>query len=316
MKKPSSRQPRPRVIVVVKRSALARLGDGVLDPRAEALLKSGHLAVRKWQPAHDDHERSVDKVLGVLEKSGVNALVLRGAQASFDPSGADLIVTVGGDGTLLAASHSVSGVPILGVNSAPKYSVGFFCSATERTAARAIAEALSGQLSYVDLARMQVSIGGAVRATRILNEALFCHAEPAATSNYWLRVGRTTEEQKSSGLWIGPPAGSTGALLSAGGTVLPLTSGELQFVVREPYVGDGRSYKLVHKVLSSRQELIVTSKMHHARIFLDGPYHSLAVRLGDEVRFGLSHEPLRVLGLSRDRSAALRVARRYSRARA
>ena len=40
----------------------------------------------------------------------------------------DLVVTIGGDGTLLAASHAIGDTPILGINSAPDFSVGFFCS--------------------------------------------------------------------------------------------------------------------------------------------------------------------------------------------
>ena len=43
--------------------------------------------------------------------------------------GARLVVTVGGDGTLLAASHLVGGgVPVVGINSSPRSSVGFFCA--------------------------------------------------------------------------------------------------------------------------------------------------------------------------------------------
>ena len=78
---------------------------------------------------------------------------------------------------------------------------------------------------------MRVELNGESLHDRVLNEALFCHASPAATSRYILRVARADgaepdvladEEQKSSGLWVGPAAGSTAAQRSAGGSVLPL----------------------------------------------------------------------------------------------
>src|ERR1019366_7356859 len=46
---------------------------------------------------------------------------------TFLAEGHDLVVTVGGDGTLLAASHGIGpGIGLLGVNSAPSHSLGFF----------------------------------------------------------------------------------------------------------------------------------------------------------------------------------------------
>ncbi|OQX67739.1 MAG: hypothetical protein B6A08_13730 [Sorangiineae bacterium NIC37A_2] len=294
----STKLARPHVIVVAKRSQLARLHEGLLDARAQRLIRTGHEAVKKWIPAHDEHERTLETVMQKLERLGANVLLLRGASAAFDPAGTELIVTVGGDGTLLAASHSIADLPVLGVNSAPRYSVGFFCAAKPRTVGRMLARALEGNLPHMELARMQVTVGGQVRAKRVLNEALFCHKQPAATSSYVLKVGRKREEQKSSGLWIGPAAGSTAALLSAGAKVLPLTSTDLQYIVREPYIGDGRLYRLVYGKLTSRQELVLVSKMDQGAVYLDGPYRVLPVKLGEDVRFSLSDEPLRVLGLS------------------
>ena len=66
-------------------------------------------------------------------RSPLKVLMVERAHAMFDASDADLVVAVGGDGTLLAASHNVVDVPILGVNSAPGHSVGFFCAAKRPT---------------------------------------------------------------------------------------------------------------------------------------------------------------------------------------
>src|SRR5690606_5525074 len=188
-----------RVIVVAKRSSYSRLTTGDVDQRAKVLLRRGDPAVRKWKPAHEAHVRTLEKVREALDSLGVEALVLHGSHASFEPRGVSLVVTVGGDGTLLAASHSVHDVPILGVNSAPRYSVGFFCAARAQGIRKTLADALEGRLPETRFSRMAVSVNGQVRSERVLNEALFCHAVPAATSNYILQVGRMKEEQRSSG---------------------------------------------------------------------------------------------------------------------
>jgi NAD+ kinase len=158
---------------------------------------------------------------------------------------------------------------------------------------------LAGRLPSVKLTRMRVSVNGRLRSKHVLNEALYCHASPAATSRYLLRLGRTTEEQRSSGIVIGPAAGSTAAQRSAGGRVLPLGSRSLQLVVREPYNPSGKPYKLARRLVAPGEELEVASKMDNACLFFDGPHRQVPVRLGDHVTFAASDEPLVVLGLDR-----------------
>ncbi|MCH2108420.1 MAG: NAD(+)/NADH kinase [Polyangiaceae bacterium] len=290
-------EPARRVIVVAKRSSLSMLSAGEVDARAKRLLNSGDATVKKWKPAHIQHLKTLELVESTLRKTGAEVLVLHGSQAAFDTRDVDLVVTVGGDGTLLAASHNVKDTPILGVNSAPRYSVGFFCAARGRQVPSLLRRAVIGDVQAISLQRMAVRVNGQLRSQRILNEALFCHAEPAATSRYILQLGRRREEQRSSGIWISTAAGSTAAVRSAGGKVLPLTSSRLQLVVREPYAAHGKDYRLLKETLPGKERLRIFNKMHLAEIYLDGPYRKLPVRLGEEVSFERSDQPLHVLGL-------------------
>jgi NAD+ kinase len=286
------------VIVVAKRTAYRRFVEEENDPRARQLLRSRDPSVQSWRDSHRAHMKTLETVRHELEKLGARAVLVQRAHAEFDTSDARLVVSVGGDGTLLAASHNVGQVPILGVNSAPHHSVGFFCAARQSTVGRMLAEALEDRLHSVRLTRMTVAVNGRIRSRRVLNEALFCHASPAATSRYILSYGRVREEQRTSGFWIGPAAGSTAAQRSAGGKTLPLASAQLQLVVREPYAAfNGREYRLLRVVVEPQSRLIVKSKMQDGCLFLDGPYRQVAVRLGDEVTFYASDEPLTVLGL-------------------
>jgi NAD+ kinase len=152
---------------------------------------------------------------------------------------------------------------------------------------------------------MQVTVNDKLATARALNDALFCHASPAATSRYLIRLGKVEEEQKSSGFWIGPAAGSTAAQRSAGGRVLPLTSKHLQLVVREPYTPHRAEYRLRHALIPPGNQLIVRSKMHDAKLFFDGPIHSVDVGFGDVIEFTQAPQSLTILGISAKRKWGL-----------
>ncbi|HEY1695492.1 MAG TPA: NAD(+)/NADH kinase [Polyangiaceae bacterium] len=297
---------KPRVCVVLKRSSWHKWVEDEKDARIVRLLEAGDETVRRMRPGHDDHAETVEEVRAAL-------LALRAETMWSDrPHGfrvegpCDLVVTVGGDGTLLAASHGIGAeTPLLGINSAPSHSVGFFCAARKGHARAALESALSGKLRGAELTRMRVELNGRVLHDRVLNEALFCHECPAATSRYILRVlsdrekTLASEEQKSSGMWVGPAAGSTAAQKSAGGKVLGLGSKKLQFVVREPYQGGG-ALALTLGLVDEGESLTIKSKMRHARVFLDGDHIMHEVTIGDVVTMRRSAEPLHVLGLSRN----------------
>ncbi len=288
---------RPLVFVAAKRSQYKKHVEDMHDPRAMALLERHDPVVARWQDAHESHTRTLARVLDCLDKCGARAVLLSRPHAEFDPAGAQLVVTVGGDGTLLAASHNVFGQPVLGVNSSPRHSVGYFCAVEPRNLAEKLKRALNDELPSMKLTRMQVQINGRLVSKRVLNEALYSHSIPAATSRYILRSAQGTEEQHSSGFWIGPAAGSTGAQRSAGGQVLPLGSRQLQMIVREPYTAPGRPLKLIRFRVRQNEVVTVQSKMDGGTVFLDGPFKRFDVFLGDVVEFCASKEPLTVLGL-------------------
>ncbi len=306
----------PRVFVVLKRSSWRKWVEEEADARIVALLDAGDETVRRMRPGHVDHMETIEEVRHALADLGAEA-VWHDRPHHFRVDGAcDLVVTVGGDGTLLGASHGIGpGVPLLGVNSAPAHSIGFFCAARKGKVREALAAALDGTLERASLTRMRVDKNGATLHNRVLNEALFCHSSPAATSRYILRVQSheahgtlpeprflVEEEHKSSGLWVGPAAGSTAAQRSAGGIVLPLDSPDLQYVVREPYRPHGEPLRQSMGLVRLDQSLDLKSRMRQARVFLDGDHLVHDVTIGDVVTMRPSSEPLVVLGLKRQPS--------------
>lgn len=290
-----------RVGLVIKRSQWSIQLEERRDERVRRLVDKNDQSIAPLKASHEAHERSIREVEIALLKLGADVAFKKRAGEKFEASKLDLVISVGGDGTLLAASHWVRHTPILGINSAPLHSVGFFCGAKSGEVQAFLARALKGQLKRTELTRMRVRVNGADAAARVLNDALFCHASPAATSRYVVRLGEIEEQQKSSGFWIGPAAGSTAAQRSAGGRVLPLTSRRLQLVVREPYTPSGESYRLRHALIAQGDPLIVRSKIHDAKIFFDGPDNVVDIGYGDTIEFTQAEEPLVLLGISSKR---------------
>jgi len=211
---------------------------------------------------------------------------------------ADVIIPLGGDGTFLRASHYVEDLPMLGVNSDPAVSVGFFCGATRETFRARLRAWLRGALPRTTLTRLQLTLNGRRMPELILNECLVTHQNPAATSRYLLHIGTRQEAQTSSGLWVATPAGSTAAARSAGGHRLPLASRQFQFVAREPFVRGKQPVCLWRGRVPARGRLEVLSLMPTGMLYLDGPHITYPFRWGDQACFGVARTPLRVLGMA------------------
>ena len=290
---------RPKVLVVYKKSTYQRYV-GREQERLEELISHSDISVAGLLREHEIHQKTLKRAKRALRDLGARA-VLRYRPEPMPEEGAwDLIVTLGGDGTLLWASHLAdSSTPMLAINSAPDTSVGYFCAGDAHNVDEVLAEALAGTLRSGKLSRMRVELGDRLISTRVLNDALYCHESPAATSRYIIGYDGQQERQMSSGVWVGPAAGSTAALRSAGGKVMAIGSQKLQFVVREPYRGVDHKYELTKGMVAPGEDLQITSRMTKGRLFLDGTQKVHAVGIGDRVRMTLSDEPLTLLGLKR-----------------
>lgn len=299
----------PRVLVVYKKSAWQTNVKERRVPRYLQLVKQGHESVARLEVAHRAHQETLEETHRALDALGVRSVFrFRGDEGLVE--GFDLVVTVGGDGTLLWAARWVGPEqPVVAINSAPDDSVGHFCSGKKGSVEATLEAAITGELRAFQLTRMSVELDGEIVTRRVLNDVLFAHASPAATTRYLLRVedGRRTieEEHKSSGLWVGPSAGSTAAQRSAGGEVLPAESERIQYVVREAYVpddGTGRRVigpRLRIGTVPHAGAITLVSKIREGRLFVDGPHRVRDVSLGSEVVLRASEEPLTLLGYPR-----------------
>jgi len=159
-------------------------------------------------------------------------------------------------------------------------------------------QALDGRLPALRLYRLQVVLNGRPLPHRALNDVLVVHDDPATMSRYRLRIGAREEAQKSSGLWVSTAAGSSSAVLAAGGVRLPWEAPKFQYRPRELYHGRLSRSRLTGGVLLAHARVQVTWLMRRGSIFIDGPHVKIPLRFADrlEIRLPLI-EPLRVLGL-------------------
>jgi NAD+ kinase len=262
---------------------------------ADRLARTGRRLAGQVEEAAREQERTLLTLREALSRLGVTPITVSidtiNSRARRALGTARFVVTVGGDGTLLAASHWVTGALLLGVNSAPRSSVGYLTLTRRASLARDIARIGSGALLPCPVARIEIELEGR-RLPPALNDVLIAHEQPAATSRYRLRLGRRTAEHRSSGLWVATPTGSTAGIRSAGGQPMPLAERRLQFLARELYRARGRGASLEAGFVEERQELIIESAMEAGWLFLDGARTAVRFPFGARATFRVARQPL------------------------
>ncbi len=279
------------VLMVIKRTFYERLGVEKRDRNFLTRLKTEPAAMRKLINDYEENRAAIESVERYLEKQGVRYMVSHGGEPSGDGD-FSLIVAVGGDGTLLSASHWAVDTPVIGVNSRPGHSVGHFCIADRTDFREKLDKVFAGDAKVRQLARMAVSINGEVITPPALNDLLFAARNPASTSLYALETGGAEEVQKSGGLWICTPAGATGAMRSAGGDPMELEENRMQFLVREPYRGRGKTYQIERGFFTDG--LSITNLTPEAAVYVDGSRLMHKLVYGDVVAPTVSAHPLMI----------------------
>ncbi len=287
---------KPKVLVVYKESAYTQYLSSRQLMRKLRNDAYWHVVLG----SHQRHHLSLQGVLAVLRKEGLEtALVLRNRIHHLRDVDRKyrMVVSVGGDGTLLYVSHFVRQIPVLGVNSDPERSVARFSGCDGKAFPRVLRAYLSGRLQPTPVPRMEFRINGRKSHWLVLNDLLITTSSPAGTSRYILKVGERVEEQMSSGVWISTAAGSTAATLSAGGRCLPASARRFQYVVREVYQKKFGRRRLLRGIVGPGTAFKVISYMKEGRIFIDGANLSIPFPLGDLLEVRMSSQPLSIIGL-------------------
>lgn len=272
-----------KVLILHKKSTFQIQAVEHRESRFLKLLEEGHEVVTRVKVAHSEHLETLERLQAELDQRGIEYKSIARAELNTRVDDVDMMISVGGDGTFLDASHFLDSVPLLGVNSSSSSSFGHFCMANDRNLSRVLDDILSGAIEPEHILRLELTLNGSILPEYVLNEVLVAHCNPAATSRYFIDARGVIEEQRSSGIWIGTPAGSTGSLRSAGGPVMKITDNRYQFLVREACMRPGEKWRLVRGVMERDETLKVVSQMRTGSLYLDGQHIDYRFALGDEL---------------------------------
>jgi len=212
-------------------------------------------------------------------------------------AGVDLIVVLGGDGTLLSVAGCVGAadvdVPILGVNFG---SLGFLTEATLPELYQSLEAALSGEARVEERLMLRATTmrrGVALPEHLALNDVVITKAARARMTDLSVSVGdEFVTRVKADGLIVATPTGSTAYNLAAGGPIVQpvvdaivLTPIAPHMLTNRPIVIPASSLVRVQPMMAERDELYVT---------FDGQ-EGYQLEAGDEVRIRCAERRVRLL---------------------
>jgi NAD+ kinase len=177
----------------------------------------------------------VGRLLAFLRERSVPAVLEKETAALVAPESAagvtrgelcaqaDLLVVLGGDGTLLSMARSVGdlGVPLLGINLG---GLGFLTATTTEEMIPAVDAFLGGRMKVEErmMLAARVERGGQPVFRQVaLNDVVIMKSAMSRIINLAVAVeGHTATAYRADGLIISTPTGSTAYCLSAGGPIL------------------------------------------------------------------------------------------------
>ena len=171
-------------------------------------------------------EDGVERLVALARRTGVDLIVTSDEAARHDleargnPEDAELVVVLGGDGTMLRALRTYlgAGVPVLGVNFGR---VGFLSSMQPEELETGLARAFAGELATVELPTLEVELAENDGANVAVNDVVVTSGELGRMVELeWAVGGEDLGRVPCDGIICSTPSGSTAYNLSNGGPVL------------------------------------------------------------------------------------------------
>jgi len=158
------------------------------------------------------------KGIKVLPEEQLSHLAKLPAGVPFSRMDADLIVTVGGDGTVLKTCMSIpkAETPILAVNMGRR---GYLTEVDPERAMHAIESYIKGTCKKEERAKLSVTVEGESPIDG-LNEVVISSGTPSKMLHFMISVDSSQLEFRSDGLIVSTPTGSTAYSLSANGPIM------------------------------------------------------------------------------------------------
>ena len=198
--------------------------------------------------------------------------------------GADAVITIGGDGTVLFAHSLAPNVPFLGINLGER---GFLAEVSPREATRAVRLLKSGKLEVGKRERICGSVGEK-RIPNALNDVAVVAGDPGKAITLRAEVDRVFAfEVKGDGLLLSTPTGSTAYAHAAGG---PVMDPRVQAFLLVPICPSFPRISPFVIPISSSVSIRLRNQGRKAMVVADGR-RVCYLRTGDEVKLRRSDTP-------------------------
>jgi NAD+ kinase len=236
-----------------------------------------------------NHRFDVDEAMDVLDRSAAEA----GVELVDPDADADLVLALGGDGTMLGALRARLGTetPVFGFNFGR---MGFLTSAEGSELESVISRVFAGEFRVVELATLEARLGGG-QVENGVNDVVVTSARVGRMAELrWEIEGEHLGDQQCDGLICATPAGSTAYNLSNGGPVMMWGIDAMAITFVAPHSLEARPV-VVPRGYELRVENL--TRGGDVAVIVDGrgckrlePGDAIAVGLGDE-RSRLAHLP-------------------------
>lgn len=207
--------------------------------------------------------------------------------------GVDLVVVVGGDGSILGVARDVAhaGVPVLGVN---RGGLGFLADIAPDQIAEKVAQVMAGAYRVEERFLLEASVrhnGDDVGVGVALNDVVVHAGSMSRMMDFELFIDdEFIYEQRSDGLIISTPTGSTAYALSAGGPILHPLLDAVEIVPMFPHT-------LTSRPLVVNGDSVISVRIGGAaatpKVSCDSQV-DFAIGPTDEVRIVKHQDPLRL----------------------
>jgi NAD+ kinase len=216
-----------------------------------------------------------------------------GGRPNLAGADVDLVVVLGGDGTLLSVARALERpTPILGVNMG---SLGFLTEINRSELYPTLVRVLAGDYALEERSLLRAELrreGGETLSFRVLNDAVIAKTALARIIELTLAVdGNLVGHFRADGLIISTPTGSTAYNLSAGG---PILFPQLPVAVITPICPHTLSLRPLVLLDTSLIEVTLQTEREEVYLTLDGQQ---GARLGfrDRVAIRRSDTPVHLV---------------------
>ena len=228
----------------------------------------------------------------VLDGLGINKIIPKSSKISYVKKikvysdkyvqqHADLVIAIGGDGTLLSSARSFGyrGIPILGLNLG---SLGFLTDIAPEDLTTSLKEVIAGKFIEDKRFFLQSSINDQAQSNIALNEIVIHSSSIAKLIEYELFIDkRFVYRQRADGIIVSTPTGSTAYSLSGNG---PIISPEVKAITLLPMFPHSLNARTLITGQEKEIKLRVNKKSRaclsmdsHLKITVD-PKHDVIIR--------------------------------------